>query len=129
MPRKFEAMHSARPATALAVMLICVSLAATADEQPAKPAEPAESAVPLKAAEAEPEAENIPEFKPPPGFRTQKRGDTVLYCRKEAVLGSRFPAEKCYDQTGIRDLERLELERTEKLQQMRACSKGSCTIG
>lgn len=85
-------------------LLVCVSLAA-----------PAEDAA--------------PEFKPPPGFRPKKRGDAIVYCRKEAVLGSRFPAEKCYDQAGLRELKRAELERMEMLERIRACTTGNCSAG
>jgi hypothetical protein len=120
---KFEAMLAARLATILAVLLICVSFAANADESPVKPE------APLKSVEAEPDAEKIREFKLPPGFRARKRGDLIVYCRKEAVVGSRFPAEKCYDEAGIRELRRLELERTEMLEKIRACGTGSCSTG
>jgi len=69
------------------------------------------------------------EFKPPPGFRPKRRGDAVVYCRKEAVLGSRFPAEKCYDEAGLRELKRAELARTELLERIRACNSSSCPAG
>jgi hypothetical protein len=59
------------------------------------------------------------EFEPPPGFRTRKRGKFTLYCRKEPVMGTRFPAEKCYDETGIREMLRAQLEDQEKVDQMR----------
>jgi len=38
------------------------------------------------------------ELKPPPGFRTKKRGDKVLYCIKDSTVGTRFKTEKCYDE-------------------------------
>ena len=98
---------------AWAALLICVSLAAGAEEPPAKP----------EAAQA------TPEFKPPPGFRARKRGETVVYCRKEAVLGSRFPAEKCYDEAGLRQLKLDELEQMELLERIRACGTASCSAG
>jgi hypothetical protein len=68
-----------------------------------------------------------PEFKAPAGFRTKKRGDLVLYCRREAVLGSRFAAEKCYDEAGIREIKRAEVEQKEALERIRACSGSSCS--
>jgi hypothetical protein len=67
------------------------------------------------------------EFKAPPGFRTKKRGDLVLYCRREAVLGSRFAAEKCYDEAGVREIKRAEVEQKEALERIRACSGSSCS--
>lgn len=59
------------------------------------------------------------EFKPPPGFRPKKRGKFIVYCRKETVMGTRFPAEKCYDETGIREMQRAQLEDRAKVDQMR----------
>jgi len=59
------------------------------------------------------------EFKPPPGFRPKKRGKFIVYCRKEEVMGSRFPAEKCHDETGIREMLRSQREDREKVDQIR----------
>ena len=120
---RFEAMIAATLAATSAVLLICVSFTANADETPVEPE------APLKSIEAELDAEKNHEFKPPPGFRARKRGDVVVYCRKEAVLGSRFPAEKCYDEAGFRELQRLELEQKEMLERIRACGTASCSTG
>lgn len=95
--------------------------AASSDEPPAK------SEASATSAEGKPEAETTPKFKPPPGFRARKRGELVLYCRKETALGSRFPAEKCYDEAKIREIERAEIEQKEMLEQMKACG-GACDI-
>lgn len=116
-------MLATRMAGSLAALLFCVSFAAVPEEPAAK------SEAPPASAEAKPDAEKVQEFKPPPGFRARKRGDLVVYCRKEVVLGSRFPAEKCYDEDGIRELLRLDLEQTEMLEKIRACGIGSCTTG
>jgi hypothetical protein len=43
------------------------------------------------------------EFKPPPGFLTKKRGDLVLYCKKDRTTGTRFATEKCYDEDQMRE--------------------------
>jgi hypothetical protein len=88
---------------------------------------PAKSEAPATSAEAKPAAETTPAFKPPPGFRTRKRGELVLYCRREAVLGSRFPAEKCYDEAGVRDIERAKAEEKDMLEHIRACGR-ACDI-
>ncbi len=100
-----------------------MSLAAGAEEPPAK------SEAPQESAEAKPDAEATPEFKPPPGFRPRKRGETLVYCRKEAVLGTRFPAEKCYDRAGLRELKRSEHEQRELLERIRACTGNNCSAG
>jgi len=52
------------------------------------------------------------EFKPPPGFRTKKRGEFVLYCMKDSTVGTRFKTEKCYDEDQMRDyLLALEIQK------------------
>lgn len=38
------------------------------------------------------------EFKPPPGFKTKKRGKITLYCIRDSTVGTRFKTEKCYDE-------------------------------
>lgn len=114
------AAHLARTLVAL---LLCTCFAATAREPPADPE------VPQTTAEARPTAEKSAEFKPPPGFLTQKRRGLVVYCRREAVLGTRFKAEKCYDRDGIEDLMRAEREKLELLDKVRNCGVGSCQIG
>lgn len=111
-------MFAGRLAIAL---ILCASFAAEAEEPAAK------SVASETTAEAKPDAATAGEFKPPPGFRTRKRGDAVVYCRKETELGSRFAGEKCYDQAGLAELKRAELERTEMLERVRACGTGSCS--
>src|SRR5512134_2241375 len=85
-------------------LLACACFAAAAQEPPT------ESKAPQKDAETEPAAEAVVEFQPPPGFRVKKHGDATLYCRRETVLGSRFKAEKCYDQAGVEEIMRAEHE-------------------
>jgi hypothetical protein len=118
-----KAMLAARLAITPVALLSCVCLAAVAGEEPADPA------APQTAAEAGPSAEETAEFKPPPGFRPKKRGELTVYCRREAVLGSRFKAERCYDQAGIEELQRAELENAEMLERIRNCAVGSCNAG
>jgi hypothetical protein len=56
------------------------------------------------AAPAESAADEAKEpFKPPPGFQTRKRGELVLYCKRDATLGTRFKTEKCYDEPQMRE--------------------------
>jgi hypothetical protein len=52
-------------------------------------------------ARAEP-AEEKP-FTPPPGFQTKKRGNLVLYCKRDRETGTRFATEKCYDEDQVRE--------------------------
>ncbi len=44
------------------------------------------------------------EFVPPPGYRIRKRGNKVLYCVQDVVVGTRFKTENCYDEAQVRDL-------------------------
>jgi hypothetical protein len=71
----------------------------------------------------EPEATQAePEFKPPPGYKTRKRGDKVVYCRKELVEGTRFTKDKCYDRVQLKEIEALmEQQRREMDQRRRIC--------
>ena len=83
------------------------------DEPPAADASTADSASPTAAADTR------KELVLPPGFKPKKRGKFILYCRKETVLGTRMPAEHCYDEQGIRAMLRAQLEDREKVDQMR----------
>jgi hypothetical protein len=43
------------------------------------------------------------EFKPPQGFRKKTRGKLVVYCRREAPMGTRVKLESCYDENQMRE--------------------------
>lgn len=58
-------------------------------------------------------------FVVPPGYRTKRRGDHVVYCRKESQQGSRLEAEKCYDEAGLREIEAARREDQERIDQIR----------
>ena len=77
-------------------------------------------------------AADTEEFRIPPGFKPKKRGVYTLYCRKEEVMGTRLPAERCYDEKGIRDYIRALIENQEDVDRIRricgsmeACGGGS----
>jgi len=95
--------------------------AAPAEDHPtdANPADAAASAV------AKDEDDN---FVLPPGFKPMKRGKYILYCRKETVMGTRLPAQKCYDEDGIRQMAQTLREEREKIDQMRRIcgQQGAC---
>lgn len=111
------------PGKPAAVLLFCLCFAAAADDDPPK------AEAPQAAAQSEPAAEAPAEFQPPPGFRRKKHGDVFLYCRRETVLGSRFKAEKCYDEAGVEALMRAEREQNEILERIRNCGVGTCPAG
>jgi hypothetical protein len=59
------------------------------------------------------------EFAPPSGFRKRKRGQYVVYCRREEPKGTRFPKEVCYDEAGIREMLQAQREDQQKVEAMR----------
>ena len=83
--------------------------AAIGDDTPAAEATSVEAA---SAAKAEKTVPGDNEFKPPPGFKTKKRGEIVLYCMKDSTVGTRFKTEKCYDENQMREyLLALEIQK------------------
>lgn len=77
-------------------------------------------------------AEDAPkeeEFKPPPGFKTKKRGDLVLYCIKDSTLGTRFQTEKCFSEDQVRDYLIAQQENKRDIDRVRStCSSGAGEI-
>ena len=47
--------------------------------------------------------ERTRKFNPPPGFLTKKRGELVVYCKKDRETGTRFVTEKCLDEAQMRE--------------------------
>jgi hypothetical protein len=69
------------------------------------------------------------EFTPPDGWRQKKRGQFTVYCRKDYnVKGTRFPAETCYDEAGIRAMVEAQREDQAMVDKMRRIcgSDGGC---
>ena len=65
-------------------------------------------------------------FKPPPGFQAKKRGELVLYCKKDATIGTRFKTEKCYDEAQMREyLLALELQQQDVDRIRATCGGGT----
>ena len=94
------------------------SMATNAEPAQAPPA--ASAAVPTKATVAE------TEFKPPPGFKTKRRGKLVVYCIKDSTVGTRFQTEKCYDQAQMRDYLAAQQEQKRDIERVRnTCSTGT----
>jgi hypothetical protein len=80
-----------------------------------------------KSTQAAAEPEEKREFEPPPGFRPRKRGELVVYCRREEPKGSRFPTEVCYDEQGIRNMLQSQREDQAKVDQIRRTrATGGC---
>jgi hypothetical protein len=78
------------------------------------------------AAEASAAVPEDEEFKPPPGFKTKKRGELVLYCMKDSTVGTRFKTEKCYDEEQMREyLLALEIQKRDIDRIRSTCASGS----
>jgi hypothetical protein len=69
-------------------------------------------------------------FTPPDGWRPKKRGQFTVYCRKDYnVKGTRFPAETCYDEAGIRAMLEAQREDQTQVDQMRRICGSDATCG
>lgn len=116
-----------------AFILACIAGCASQPQAPqtkVAAATPAPVAAPVQAEPAqraaEPQSTNEA-FKPPNGYRVKKRGTDTVYCRKDTILGSRFPEEFCFTEDELKDLERrAESERVSKQQQSGICVGGNC---
>lgn len=112
--------------TALCILAGCST--APPESAPAAPsaalaANPAtQNGTPQKAAPANKKEE----FKPPPGYKTKIAGWDIVYCRKTAVLGTRFPKEVCMTEAELKAyLARNEEMRDELDTAGRTCSQAS----
>ena len=74
------------------------------------------------------EAKEPDVFAPPPGYRVRKRGNKVVYCKKDMESGTRFASERCYDEAQLKALElEREKEQADFDQSRRVCSlQGQC---
>ena len=55
-----------------------------------------------RSAKAEASATKDLGFELPPGFKAVKRGEIVVYCYKDATVGTRFKTRKCYNEEQLR---------------------------
>ena len=106
--------------------LLLAAPVAGSEENPAEASAPVIAGAEAMPADAKPADAALPaianaddNFVLPPGFKPMKRGKFTLYCRKESVMGTRLPAQKCYDEDGIRQLVQSLREEREKIDQMR----------
>jgi hypothetical protein len=115
-------------AIALGMML---GFGMTAMDARAVSSEPTESAT--DAAKPQPAAEPVAKeekpLAPPPGFRMKQRGKHLLYCKKEAPMGTRLKSETCFDERQMRDyLLALDAGKAELDRARAVCSSG-CSCG
>ncbi|HEY4368774.1 MAG TPA: hypothetical protein VGN07_16185 [Steroidobacteraceae bacterium] len=118
---------------ALAALASCCASQAQTTETvpPPKPAAPQTSAVTAVAAtpattEAAAAEVKIEKFKVPPGYKAREKDGTTLYCRKEVILGSRFPKEMCLTVAQLKDIEERGANQRMEMARGRNCG-GPCT--
>jgi hypothetical protein len=112
----------------LGMFLLLAGLAFSAVPAAGEDEAPAAKAPAEQTAAAQPAPEK--EFTPPDGWRPKKRGKFTVYCRKDYnVKGTRFPAETCYDETGIRAMLEAQREDQTQLDQMRRICGNDATCG
>ncbi len=78
---------------------------------------------------AKPAAKPESDYRPPPGYKTRKRGDKVVYCKKVSIPDSRLMTEKCYDEIQLRDIElQMEQQRDDLEQRRRICPSPTACV-
>jgi hypothetical protein len=89
---------------------------------------PAPAAAPTSVQPAQSAGDEQTVFKPPPGYRLRKQGATTVYCKKETILGSRFPEEFCFTEEQLKDVVRRgEEQGRDAAKHARVCSSaGNC---
>jgi hypothetical protein len=99
-------------------VMLLAALPALAQDAPGDKVEDA-----TKSSEAKPGDEG---YKPPPGFKTKKRGEIVVYCMKDSSVGTRFKTEKCYDRDQMREyLLALEIQKRDIDRIRSTCATGA----
>jgi hypothetical protein len=80
-------------------------------------------------ADAEPGTKKEREITLPPGFKEKKRGKFVLYCKREAPMGTRLKSETCLSETQMRDyILALETNKVD-IDRVRAICSNPCVCG
>lgn len=93
--------------------------AAAADKSAATSETAGEPLLGIKVVEDSPAARKE-EFKPPQGFVTRKRGQLVMYCKKDATVGTRFKSEQCYTEDQVRDYMLTQAENKRNIDRIRS---------
>jgi len=115
-------------------LIVLTALAGCASQAPVREsvqpaqraAQPASAATPVALADATTE-----KFKVPSGYRPRKQDGATVYCKKETILGSRFPKEFCFSAAQLQELEAISAEQRRQLQKGQICGAGTglCTGG
>src|SRR5512134_2919591 len=74
------------------------------------------------------EAKEPEVFTPPPGYKARKRGNKVVYCKKNMESGTRFASEQCHDEAQLKLLAlEQEKDQADLDQSRRVCAiQGQC---
>lgn len=95
----------------------------TAPVVAAATAETPATATPATASEST--SEKIP-FKPPPGYKVKIDDWDIVYCKKVAIIGSRFPKEICMTEPQLKEhLAAVETMKRDKEQISHVCSQAA----
>jgi hypothetical protein len=115
-------------------LVVLTALAGCASQEPVresvqvapKAAQPANAATPVALADATTE-----KFKVPSGYKSRTKDGATVYCKKETILGSRFPKEFCFSQAQLEELEAISAEQRRQLQKGQICgaASGLCAGG
>lgn len=81
------------------------------------------------AASAEAATRASGEFVPPPGFVKKKRGNYVLYCKRDTTVGTRIKTENCYDEQQVRDYMLAVKETKDSVDRIRNSCANICVCG
>jgi hypothetical protein len=112
LSRAAEPQSTAAPAAAAAPDKAAPTPAGNAAKAPAKPA----------AATAKTEEE----WKPPLGYRKEKRDGAVVYCRRDVESGSRFSHKTCYTRADLEFvIARNKAASDDLIRATRVCASGS----
>jgi hypothetical protein len=114
----------------IALMMV-LSIGTAVEDARATGSEPPESATAAAkpVAAAEPDAKQEKEFRLPPGFKEKKRGKYVLYCKRDAPMGTRLKSEICFDEVQMRDyILALEANKAD-IDRIRATCSNVCACG
>ena len=108
----------------VSLVMLGMALAGTAnaaDEDKVEPAKEASAAEPVKKEEP---------FKPPPGCRQRKRGEFIVYCRKEPTSWARaFRRRNATTRKASSAMLVAQQDDRDKMDQMRRICAGDSTCG
>ena len=85
-------------------------LAGANQKEPEKVPAAVDSAEAKTDVDATADEQKVEKVKAPTGYRVKKRGNKVVYCRKNEEVGTRFANEKCFTEEQIAEIERKNEE-------------------